>query len=77
MKKEEIEKMKEEIKQLEKEIFSILDHLHENGEISWKEVNTTKFIKDQLEKEGFRTQVFDDCTGVVGEIGEGRFHCGH
>jgi amidohydrolase len=73
MKKEEIEKMKEEIKQLEKEIFSILDHLHENGEISWKEVNTTKFIKNQLEKEGFRTQVFDDCTGVVGEIGEGNF----
>ena len=49
MKKEEIEKMKEEIKQLEKEIFSILDHLHqENGEISWKEVNTTQFIKDKL-----------------------------
>ncbi|MCQ6276866.1 M20 peptidase aminoacylase family protein [Bacillus sp. V3B] len=65
--------MKQALQQIEKEIFSIFDHLHQNPEISWKEVNTTQFLKEQLEKEGYRVQTFSDCTGVVGEIGEGDF----
>ncbi|WP_428909865.1 M20 peptidase aminoacylase family protein [Niallia sp. Krafla_26] len=65
--------MKAKLKELKSEIFSIFNHLHQNAEISWKEVKTTEFIRKQLEQEGFRTQTFDDCTGVVGEIGEGDF----
>ena len=63
--------MKSALKQIEKEIYSIFDHLHQNPEISWEEVQTTQFIKEILEKEGYQVQTFDDCTGVVGEIGEG------
>lgn len=65
--------MKEAIKKLEKEIFSVFDHLHQNPEISWEEYQTTEFIRFQLEKEGLKVQTFDDCTGVIGEIGEGDF----
>ena len=68
--------MKPSLKQVEQEIFSIFDHLHQNPEISWKEVQTTQFLKEQLEKAGYRVQTFDDCTGVVGEIGEGDFTVG-
>ena len=63
--------MKSALKQIEKEVYSIFDHLHQNPEISWEEVQTTQFIKEILEKEGYQVQTFDDCTGVVGEIGEG------
>ena len=65
--------MKNLIKELEGELSSIFNHLHQNAEISWEEEKTTQFIRLQLEKEGFRTQTFDDCTGVIGEIGEGNF----
>jgi len=65
--------VKQALKQIETDIFAVFDHLHCHAEISWEEVQTTKFIKEQLEKEGFHTQTFDDCTGVVGEIGEGDF----
>ena len=65
--------MKSALKQIEKEVYSIFDHLHQNPEISWEEVQTTQFIKEILEKEGYQVQTFDDCTGVVGEIGEGDF----
>jgi amidohydrolase len=68
--------VKQSLKQIESEIFSIFDHLHQNPEISWKEVQTTKFLKEQLEKLGYRVQTFDDCTGVIGEIGEGDFTVG-
>ena len=63
--------MKSALKQIEKEVYSIFDHLHQYPEISWEEVQTTHFIKEILEKEGYQVQTFDDCTGVVGEIGEG------
>ena len=68
--------MKQSLKQLESEIFSIFDHLHQNPEVSWKEIETTQFLKEQLERLGYRVQTFDDCTGVVGEIGEGDFTVG-
>ena len=45
--------MKEEIKQLEKEIFSILDHPHENGEISWKEVIQQNLLKVNSKRKDF------------------------
>ena len=68
--------MKQIIKEMEREIFEIFEYLHENPEISWQEYNTTQFLKEQLLKEGYRVQTFSDCTGVVGEIGEGDFTVG-
>jgi amidohydrolase len=63
--------MKQAMKEMQTEIFAIFDHLHQNPEISWEEFKTTEFLKQQLHKEGYRVHTFTDCTGVVGEIGEG------
>ncbi|WP_433746457.1 M20 peptidase aminoacylase family protein [Falsibacillus pallidus] len=54
------------------DLMKIFNHLHENPEISWKEYKTTAYIKEILEAHGCRTKTFDDCPGVVGEIGEGK-----
>ena len=53
------------------ELLSIFDHLHAHPEVSWKEFQTTAYIKGVLEEYGCRTKTFDDCPGVIGEIGEG------
>ncbi|HEX7066003.1 MAG TPA: M20 peptidase aminoacylase family protein [Bacillales bacterium] len=51
---------------------SLFHHLHSYPEVSWKEVETTKFVEGILRENGCRVRLFDDCTGVIGEIGEGR-----
>lgn len=43
-------------------------HLHEHPELSTQEVETTKFIKAELEKMGISVQEFDGITGCVGTI---------
>ncbi|GGH75384.1 amidohydrolase [Pullulanibacillus pueri] len=58
----------EEMKQ---EILSIFEYLHTHPEISWKEINTTQYIANKLKALGCRVQTFDDCTGVIAEIGSG------
>lgn len=68
--------MKQMIHDLKDGIFEIFHHLHHHPEISWEEYSTTDFISQLLAKEGYRVQTFDDCTGVVGEIGEGSFTVG-
>ncbi|WP_047152281.1 M20 peptidase aminoacylase family protein [Aneurinibacillus tyrosinisolvens] len=68
--------MKEIITEIQDEIFGIFDYLHQNPEISWEEFSTTAFIGEQLQQEGYRVQTFDDCTGVIGEIGDGGFTVG-
>ena len=52
-------------------IMDIFDHLHANPEVSWKEYQTTEYLTEKLKEAGCRIRTFDDCTGVVGEIGEG------
>ncbi|KYD05741.1 M20 peptidase aminoacylase family protein [Bacillus atrophaeus] len=52
-------------------IMDIFDHLHTHPEVSWKEYKTTEYITAKLEESGCRTRTFADCTGVVGELGEG------
>jgi amidohydrolase len=59
------------IREIESEVFSIFSHLHQNPELSWEEHQTTEFLRQQLIAEGFQVTTFADCTGVVGEIGEG------
>src|SRR5699024_1343243 len=38
---------------------------------SWKEKQTTSYIKDFLENEGLKPQTFPDMTGVYVDIGDG------
>ncbi|KAA6448959.1 M20 peptidase aminoacylase family protein [Bacillus atrophaeus] len=52
-------------------IMDIFDHLHTHPEVSWKEYKTTEYLTAKLEASGCRTRTFSDCTGVVGELGEG------
>lgn len=59
----------EEIKPIIKEVFH---HLHTHPEISWQEVETTRYLKTFLEKEGFSIETFDDSTGLVVTVGSGK-----
>ncbi|MDM5186852.1 M20 peptidase aminoacylase family protein [Bacillus sp. DX4.1] len=58
--------------ELQDRLNEIFQYLHENPEISWKEYNTTAYITKFLEEEGISYKVFDDCPGVVAEIGSGK-----
>ncbi|PRX41439.1 amidohydrolase [Planifilum fimeticola] len=60
------------VKKLEPIIMEIFQHLHNHPEISWQEYGTTSYVAGLLERHGYRTRRFEDCTGVVGEIGSGR-----
>jgi amidohydrolase len=57
---------------IKENVMSLFNYLHTHAEISMKEVQTTAFIKEKLDKLGYRTRTFDDCPGVIGEIGSGR-----
>ncbi|MFT8318538.1 MAG: M20 peptidase aminoacylase family protein [Sporolactobacillus sp.] len=59
-------------KALEKQILDYFDYLHTHGEISMREIQTTQFIKKQLDEIGYRTRTFADCPGVIAEIGTGK-----
>lgn len=59
------------ILEVEREIKEIFTYLHEHPETSWNEVHTTMYIKELLEKEGCRVTCFNDCTGLIAEIGTG------
>lgn len=71
------ERMEKTVQLIKPTIFKIFDHLHENPEVSWKEHNTTRYIRDILQQQqgssDLRIRTFDDSTGVVAEMGEGPF----
>lgn len=54
---------------LEKRAINSYHYLHEHAEISWKEVETTKYIRKLLEESNCKVTTFKDCTGVIGEFG--------
>ncbi|MBT2217968.1 M20 peptidase aminoacylase family protein [Virgibacillus dakarensis] len=60
---------------IEKRVKNTFHYLHEHAEISWEEIETTKYIKKILEENGCKVKTFDDCTGVIGEYGN--FNCNH
>ncbi|MFD6442411.1 M20 peptidase aminoacylase family protein [Peribacillus sp. NPDC060186] len=64
------------IKKLRPRIIDIFDHLHSHPETSWNEVNTTAFISNVLKENQCSVKTFKDCTGVIGEIGDGSFTVG-
>ncbi|MGG3449184.1 M20 peptidase aminoacylase family protein [Domibacillus aminovorans] len=55
----------------ENRLLEIFEHLHAHPEISWKETKTTAYISRLLQSEGVRSYTFDDCTGLIAEIGTG------
>jgi len=58
----------QEVKPLIEEVFH---HLHTHPEISWKEIETTKYIKRLFEDEDVHIETFDDSTGLVVTVGTG------
>lgn len=57
--------------ELQERLTEIFQHLHENPEVSWKEYETTAYITNFLKEEGISYKIFDDCPGVIAEIGSG------
>lgn len=53
-------------------VESVFHHLHNNPEVSWKEVETTNYLVDLLVNEGFDVTTFDDSTGLLVTIGNGK-----
>ncbi|KQU08283.1 amidohydrolase [Bacillus sp. Leaf13] len=68
--------MTQSIEKLRPRIIEIFDHLHSHPETSWNEVNTTAFISNVLKENQCYVKKFKDCTGVIGEIGNGSFTVG-
>lgn len=54
---------------IKEKVINTFHYLHENPEISWEEVETTKYIKELLEEAKCKVTTFEDCTGVIGEYG--------
>ncbi len=63
----------QEVKPIVEEVFH---HLHTHPEISWREVETTKYLQQLLENEGFQVTTFGDSTGLVVTIGTGDYCVG-
>lgn len=58
----------QEIKPVVEEVF---EHLHAHPEISWQEIETTRYLKEFLEAEGVEVETFGDSTGLVATVGSG------
>lgn len=57
---------------LKERLMNVFEHLHQNPEISWEERETTKYLKEFVEKEGCQVKTFDTGVGLIAEIGEGK-----
>ena len=60
--------VKELAKEQESYVIQCRHYLYSHPELSTKEVNTTRFIKEELEKMGVEVQEFEGITGCVGTI---------
>jgi amidohydrolase len=54
------------------EIKSTYTHLHTHAEVSWKEVNTTQYLCEQLQYLNIAYDTFEEHTGVVGYWGNAK-----
>jgi amidohydrolase len=59
-------------KEQENYVIACRRYLHQHPELGTKEVETTRFIREELEKMGIPVQVFDDITGCIGTIEGGQ-----
>lgn len=46
-------------------IMSTFNHLHDHPEISWKEIETTRYVVERMSRLGLETITFPDQTGAV------------
>ncbi|MDE5413384.1 M20 peptidase aminoacylase family protein [Alkalihalobacterium chitinilyticum] len=60
------------IEKIKPTVMQVFDYLHQHPEISWQEVKTTEYIANTLRDNGWKVTNFDDCTGVIGEVGSGK-----
>lgn len=58
--------------EIKKKIEAWFEHFHAHPEISYQEVKTTKKLTEILADMGVTYKTFDDVTGVVAEIDEGK-----
>ncbi|MBD8026980.1 amidohydrolase [Ureibacillus sp. Re31] len=61
-----------QVRTYEEVIYGWFEHFHENPEVSWKEVETTKKIASILDEMGVNYKLFSDLTGLIAEIGQGK-----
>lgn len=64
--------MKTTSKKLRPILKEIFDYLHANPEVSWKEFQTTEYIKGLLANKKVNIQCFPEITGLVVEVGSGK-----
>jgi amidohydrolase len=64
--------VKEVVEKRREQIMATFEHLHAHPEISWREVETTRYLADRARALGLKVTTFDDCTGLVAEWGEGK-----
>ncbi|HWK23513.1 MAG TPA: amidohydrolase [Ureibacillus sp.] len=60
-----------QVKTYEEVINGWFNHFHNQPEVSWKEVETTKKIASILDDMNINYKYFSDITGLVAEIGQG------
>jgi amidohydrolase len=53
------------IKERKEQIISTFNYLHLHPEVSWKEVDTTRYVVDRMAKLGLETSTFPDQTGAI------------
>jgi len=63
--------MKAVLQEMKPIVEKVFNHLHSHPEISWQEVETTNYLQQLLENEGFQVTTFDDSTGLVVTLGSG------
>ncbi|HJF31351.1 MAG TPA: M20 peptidase aminoacylase family protein [Sporosarcina psychrophila] len=63
--------MKAVLQEMKPIVEKVFNHLHSNPEISWQEIETTRYLQQLLESEGFQVTTFDDSTGLVATVGSG------
>ncbi|AXH99604.1 amidohydrolase [Sporosarcina sp. PTS2304] len=63
--------MNEQLQLLKPKIEEVFAYLHSHPEVSWKEVETTGYLKEFLEREGFEVSLFDGITGLSVTLGQG------
>ncbi|WP_153730832.1 M20 peptidase aminoacylase family protein [Sporosarcina obsidiansis] len=63
--------MNEQLDLLKPKVKEVFEHLHSHPEVSWQEVETTRYLQELLEREGFEVSLFEGMTGLSVTIGEG------
>lgn len=54
------------------ELQALWQHLHENAEVSLKEVNTSNYLMNHFKNAGFQPVAFQSIPGFYVEVGNGQ-----